>query len=552
MLTGLAARSGVICALLLFGAPAAPAQDASDAFAGHGYQPGIDVVDYDVTLDLPDSGATIRGDVVVTARRKPGVGVLRLDLVNALAVRQVQVNGHTVTATRGGDAIEVPLAGVAGDSVQVRVRYDGRVRDGLIVRKDTSGRWTWFGDNWPDRARQWLPTVDHPSDKATVSWTVRAPAARTVVANGTLLGVRPLSGRDAGRAETRWRESHPVPTYVMVIGAGPLVKVDLPATGCDRAAAAACVAQSVYVLPENRDWMPGPFASAAAIVALFERLVGPFPYEKLAHLQSETRFGGMENASAIFYASNLFPTHRMNDGLIAHETAHQWFGDAVTEREWAHLWLSEGFATYFATLWTRASRGDSAYRAELAAIRRQVLTDSVVRVRPVIDTAQTRYLELLNANSYQKGGYVLAMLHRQLGDSAFFGGLRAYYAGHRDGTVLTADLRRELEKSSGRSLATFFDQWLRRPGVPALTVGWAYDSSAARVTMLVLQDTTHGAYELPLVVELADAAGRRQRFDVEVPAASRVELALPARFAVRPVSIVFDPDAFLLARIARP
>ena len=122
--------------------------------------------------------------------------------------------------------------------------------------------------------------------------------------------------------------------------------------------------QSVYVLPENQSWLPGAFQSAGPIVSLFEELVGPFPYEKLAHLQSKTRFGGMENASAIFYDGKLFPTQKMSDGLIAHETAHQWFGDAVTEREWAHLWLSEGFATYFAALWTRASTATRAFRRD--------------------------------------------------------------------------------------------------------------------------------------------------------------------------------------------
>ena len=536
--------------LLLVGGPLA-AQQGRDPFAGHVYQPGIDVLDYDIALDLPDTGSMIRGDVTVTLRRAAGVSNLRLDLVHGLTVRQVQLDGTAVDVTRTDNAFDVPLIGAAGDSVRVRVQYDGEVRDGLIVRKDERGRWTWFGDNWPNRARQWLPTVDHPSDKATVSWTVRAPSGRVVVANGTLLGTRQLGGGDAGRTETRWRESHPVPTYVMVIGAGPLARVEIPGGQCAADASAGCVNQAVYVLPENRDWMPGPFAAAPSIVALFQRLVGPFPYEKLAHLQSETRFGGMENASAIFYASQLFPSHRMSEGLIAHETAHQWFGDAVTEREWGHLWLSEGFATYFATLWTRASRGDSAWHAELAGIRRQVLADSVVQVRPVIDTAQTDYLALLNANSYQKGGYVLAMLHRMLGDSAFFGGLRAYYAEHRDGNALTDDLQRALERSSGHQLGQFFDQWLRRPGVASPAIGWAYDASAGTVSILVLQDSAR-AYALPLTVEVTSADGVKQRTELDVPAAPRAELTLPGRFVERPVSIVLDPDLFLLARISRP
>ena len=127
----------------------------------------------------------------------------------------------------------------------------------------------------------------------------------------------------------------------------------------------------MYTAPEQSKAMPGPFASAGDIVALFSRLVGPFPYEKLAHLQSSTRYGGMENASEIFYADGAFRRGTMNDELIAHETAHQWFGDAVTERQWPHVWLSEGFATYFSALWVREARGDSAFRTGLQRFLRK-------------------------------------------------------------------------------------------------------------------------------------------------------------------------------------
>jgi aminopeptidase N len=539
----------VVIALLI--ASQAGAQSGAGPFAGHTYQPGIDVRDYDIRIELPDTGTFIRGEVTVTALRARGISTLRLDLVDHLSVRGIEVNGQAVGPVHTNGRIEVPLGSVTGDSVSVHLRYDGPVTDGLVVAKDAQGRWTWFGDNWPNRTRQWLPTVDHPSDKATVSWTVRAPTNRTVVANGTLLGVRPLGGRDARLSETRWRESSPIPSYLMVIGAGSMVSVPLSATGCTKPDPSRCLSQSVYVMPENREWLPGPFAAAAPIVSLFEGLIGPFPYEKLAHVQSATRFGGMENASAIFYANDLFPARKMTEGLIAHETAHQWFGDAVTEREWGHLWLSEGFATYFAALWTRQSRGDSAFRAEMAGIRQQILDDSVVARRPVIDTAQTNYLALLNVNSYQKGGYVLYMLNRQLGDSDFFRGLRAYYAHHLHGNAVSDDLRLELEQSSGRALGQYFDQWLRRPGVAQPTIGWSHDAAAGTVTLVVEQDSLRGAYELPLTVAVTERSGEQRRVDVTIPARPRATIALPGRFPVPPASLTFDPDHFLLARIGR-
>lgn len=542
-------RSLLPLALLAVPFAAAMAQQRTARAAP--YQPGIDVLDYDIRLELPDTGAFLAGDVTVTARRDANVRELRLDLVPSLTVRQVQVNGVDVGISRDDATIRVPLDGVAGDSVRARVRYDGVVTDGLIVQRDARGRWTWFGDNWPNRTRQWLPTVDHPSDKATVSFTVRAPSTRTVVANGTLLGISELTGADAGRSETRWRESRPIAPYLMVIGAGPLVRVDLRPGECTVTDVHRCVPQMVYAMPESSGFLPGPFAAAPAIVSYFEQLVGPFPYEKLAHLQSATRFGGMENASAIFYADQLFAGRTLSDGLIAHETAHQWFGDAVTEREWGHLWLSEGFATYFAALWTRRAHGEAAFADEMATIRMQILADSVVATRPVIDTAQQDYMRLLNTNSYQKGGYVLSLLNQRLGDSAFFSGLRSYYQKYRDGNATSDDLRRELEAASGDSLGQFFDQWLRRPGVAAASIGWAWDAEAQTVSVFVEQDARAAPYQLALPVAVTGRDGAVVHEWLAIPAASRATMALKARFPDRPRRVVVDPDALVLGRLTR-
>lgn len=530
-------------ALALAATPAASQQPGAKLAAPH--QPAFDVANYDIRLELPDTGAFISGDVTITALRAPQTHSLHLDLVHTLAVRAVTVNGTAINAERDGDAIIVPLNASTRDTVQIRVRYDGRVTDGLIVRHNAHGEWSWFADNFPDRARQWLPVVDHPDDKATVSFTVSAPSNRTVVANGVLLGVTTLGN---GRSETRWREEHPIATYLMVVGASQMNSVSLGDSACVVSTVHRCVPQMAYASPENLAFLPGPFAAAPAIVSYFESLVGPFPYEKLAHLESATRFGGMENASAIFYADRLFAERSLSEGIIAHETAHQWFGDAVTESEWAHLWLSEGFATYFAALWTREAHGDAAFAHEMSVIRDKVLGDAIVAQRPVIDTEQTNYLALLNANSYEKGGYVLYMLNRELGDSAFFAGLHAYYAAHRDGNALSDDLRRALEQSSNRSLRQFFDQWLHRAGVAEATVHWAYDPASRQVTLRVSQEGKSPPYELPVTIAVTQITGEVRRVNVNFPADRRAVVALPGAYSSRPTSFVVDPDHLLLAR----
>jgi len=218
-------------------------------------QPGIDVLDYAIGIELPDTGAFIRGDVVITLVRTSKGTRLALDLVDALAVRSVEVEGRPVKAPHEGNKITVPLDGT-GARVHVRVRYDGVVTDGLIARKDAKGRWTWFGDNWPNRARQWLPTVDHPSDKATVSWTVRTPAGNRVVANGLEVSTKTIAGK---KIESSWRESRPISTYLMVVGVGPLETFSLRETVCHMTDEGPCARQTVWVMPENKTWLPGVF-----------------------------------------------------------------------------------------------------------------------------------------------------------------------------------------------------------------------------------------------------------------------------------------------------
>jgi aminopeptidase N len=547
-----------LAAAALVGCPGSPGSSAGGA-AGREYRPGFDVLDYDLTIDLPDSGRVIRGTAVLTVRRT-GNGdqqgdrdTLTLDLLR-LAVDSVVVDSQPVQFRRTADAIHIPVSAAQRDTIRVSISYRGEVTDGLVIRTDSQGRWTAFGDNWPNRARHWIPSIDHPSDKATVSWTVRTPPGRTVVANGRQLA--PARMR-VGYAETRtsqWREDRPIPTYTMVIAAAPLVRHELGAHACGLAELDRCVEQVVYTAPEARGYMPGPFVTARGIVEWMSALVGPFPYEKLAHVQSSTIYGGMENASAIFYDEKLFRDRAMTIDLIAHETAHQWFGDAVTGRDWPHLWLSEGFATYFSALWTERSQGQDAFRAQMAATRAQILADTVaVTRRPVIDTVESQLVALLNANSYQKGGWTLHMLRRVVGDSAFFRGIRQYYTANRHGNAVTDDFRRAVEATSGQRLEWFFDQWLRRPGYPTPVLRWEFDSSASRVRVTIDQERARfGAYRFPLTLAVHDGAGGVRRVQMLVPAQPRTMVELPFLVAARPARVEVDPGVDLLARFEGP
>jgi len=504
---------------------------------------------YTFRLALPESGKRIHGEATVQLAERPAGGVLALDLDASMLVSGVAMGCGEPTDTarfeRVGSNLRVLLAPIAGaDSQCVIVSYDGEPTDGLIIGTDSAGRWMAFADNFPNRARHWLPTVDRPSAKARVTFIVTAPPGRTIVANGAL--VRAATAAD-GRVTTTWREDRAIPTYDMVIAASSLAMTDLGKTACGFAEDGGCVPQMVYTAPEQAKYMPGAFARAGDIVAFYARTVGPYPYEKLAHVQSTTRYGGMENASAIFYFDRAFRrANGIDDDLIAHETAHQWFGNAVTEREWAHLWLSEGFATFFAALWAQHAHGDSAYAAQMARNRHAVVGARVTAIHAVIDSVETDPNRLLNENSYQKGGVVLHMLRAELGDSAFFAGLRSYYATHRHGNAMTQDLQYALEASSGRDLGWFLDQWLRRPGWAELRTAWTWDRASGRVTLLVDQDGRFGAYRLSLPVDVVDGSGVRTRMTVQVEARESQAVVLPGAFGKAPASAGCASDHLLL------
>ncbi len=536
---------------LLVTAPALHAQRAIGPADRFPYQPGIDVQHYDVALTLPAHGTDVRATATLRVDRSRTIDTLRLDLI-ALSVDAVTVNGRTRDVVRDSVAIRIPLLARDGTRLRVDVQYHGAPADGLIIREDSLRGWSAFGDNWPNRARYWIPTVDHPSDKATVSWRVTAPLGRTVVANGTRVdGAMAVTHRDGSKwVTTRFHLMQPIPTYLMVVGAANLYETSLGRTACGAAVGGRCVPQSVFTFRPETPNMPGSFREAGPIVSTFASLVGPFVYTRLSHVQSATRFGGMENATAIFYSDQAFRDNAVGVGLIAHETAHQWFGNAVTPRRWADLWLSEGVSTYLAAVYTQRSRGDSAFQVELQRLRREIIAAPVVAQRPVVDSVGGEApLTMLNANSYQKGGFVLHMLRAHIGDGAFFGALRDYQRQHRHGTAVTDDLRRAFEHRSGSTLESYFDQWLHRPGWADLTVSWVWNAATASVVMQIVQGTRFPPYAVTLTLLLRDLEGHERIVHTTLAPVTSQQVIVPVPGMREVTDVIADPKVELLGNV---
>ncbi|MBI2537995.1 MAG: M1 family metallopeptidase [Gemmatimonadetes bacterium] len=514
-------------------------------------RPDADVLHYEIALTLSDSAQDIRARTTVRYLVTGGQGPLELDFDSVLVVDSVTGPAGRIPAAathhRGSSAdpgwqrrraapgwvLSVPVWGDPGDTLAVTVHYWGRPRDGLYLRTNSYGAPTVFADNWPDRAHYWFPCDDHPSDKATVAFTVEVPPTWRAVANGRLEGVDTLPHQ---RTRWRWRSTRPIPTYTMVVGAGRLAVTALPTL--------TAVPQSLWTFPEDSAFAQGPFRRATLMVDAYTKLIGAFPYSKLAHVESSTRFGGMENSSAIFYAESPYVDRSMSEDVVAHETAHQWFGDAVTERDWHHLWLSEGFASYFGPLFYELVQEPARFREVMERNRRVYMASDVVE-RPIIDTTEKNISRLLNENNYPKGAWVLHLLRREVGDSAFFAGIRAYYSTFRDSTALSADLAAVMERFAERPLDWFFQQWLLQPGYPRLDLMWSHEGGDLVLEIRQSQPAAWGFFRVRLPVDIELENGARESFDVEVEARAATVLrrALPAK----PTRLVPDAEGVVLA-----
>ena len=510
---------------------------------------------YDVAITFNDQLTEIaRAQTEITTQiLKDNVNMIDLDF-GSMPIDALTVEAQPARYERKPELLNVFLghAARAGDKVSIVVTYHGRPTDGLVFAIDRDGKPSATGDNWPNRVHQWIPCFDHPSAKATVSFTVTAPQREIVVANGKF---RHVDMPNVGPYVWRFDETKPIPAYCMVIAVSEGAKLD--------ASEKTDTPLSFYVPQRDRAFAAKGFSPAAPALAFFSETIAPYPYEKLALIIGATRFGGMENSSAIVFTSTLFDSRgnekmskrfgipARTEDVVAHEIAHQWFGDSVTELTWADLWLSEGFATYFAGLFIEKHDGEDAFREYMRAAAERCLAYDKLNHAPIHDTETQDLMRLLNENNYQKGAWVLHMLRKRLGDKVFFRGLRDYYNAHAQANATTEDLRDALEKASGQNLHEFFTRWVYGLGHPIykLTYGSAEFSATGEFLTVTLDQTQSGEPFLdPVPIEITSADGAKKRFTI-VPTNKTATLRVHLDTHATAKTIKLDPDETLLREV---
>jgi len=457
---------------------------------------GLNIQHYRFAVQLSDSNNIIKGVATITTRFTKAVDKVVFDLVQkqsdgkGMIVTTVNKNNQAISFTQDAQHLIISDAVSTTAENTYTIKYEGLPADGLIIDTNKYGHRTFFADNWPNRAHNWIPCNDHPSDKASVEFIVIAPEHYQIISNGVQAEETNLPNH---LKLTHYKEDVLLPTKVMVIGTA--------AFAVNYGGNVDGIPVYSWVYPEDRDTGFKSYAAAKNILPWFEKYVGAYPYKKLANVQSKTMFGGMENASAIFYFENSVSDKKL-EGLLVHEIAHQWFGNSATEKDWNHLWLSEGFATYMTHLYHEEKYGIDSFNSRLKEDREKIIAFSKKRNTPVSDTsASNDLMQLLNANSYEKGGWVLHILRRKIGDSLFRQGIRTYYDRYKGGNANSDDLRKVFEAVSNQDLEVFFKQWIYTAGIPHITIQWQYNKKK-KLLNLIINQQEESLFEFSLDIEI--------------------------------------------------
>jgi aminopeptidase N len=495
-----------------------------------------------VTLHFDLNQRKVIGDVTHTlSALRDGVSHLDFDCAE-LTVSSASVNGRDAAFDLHDDKLSVRLAQPAksGQKFEVELKYDGKPTSGLyfiLPDKDDPNRakeiWT---QGEAEDTHHYIPIYDYPNNRTTSEMILTVPADWVTISNGKLLSVQDAAN---GQKTWTWRQSLPVSTYLISFVAGEYEQKkdtwhNLPIT---------------YNVPRGmEDTVDSTFAHTKEMLEFFSDRFGvPYPWDQYAQTAVDDFVAsGMENVSAttlaardMVHAALAKEKPEGADGLISHEMTHQWFGDLVTCKDWTNTWLNEGFATFGASLWEEHFYGEdaSSYRywhEQNTWMQSRELYSVPIVTRDINDSVE------YEGNVYDKAGWVIHMLREQMGDEVFFRALKHYLEKYRLQNVVTADLAKAIEESSGRNVDQFFDQWIYGAGAPRFTVRSTYDEAAKKVTLQVRQtqkvEGHVGLFHVPIEISITTSGGEKT-FPIEV---SKVDETFSFPVDGAPLMVLFD------------
>jgi len=516
-----------------------------------------DVLHYTLDIRVDEKKGSVAG--TVTMRLVP------LDRRGTIEVDAAEMDIHSVALQSGvsepvklryrheGQKLTVSFPQTVGstDTLAIVMSYSCRPRNGMYFKSPDSG--------YPDRPWQvwtqgetednhfWFPCYDYPNDMATMEMRVTVNGMFMAISNGALMEV---TANPVEKTKTYyWYSAKPFSSYLISLIVGEYVKIEESYKN---------IPVQYFVYPGQEHDAMRSFSGTVGMMKFFsEKLRYDYPWPKYAQtIVSEFTYGGMENTSATTLTDKTIHSERAHldvssDNLVAHELAHQWFGDLVTCRNWSHAWLNEGFASYFQALWVEHSLGREEFQYDMLGKQKSVIdSDTGMERRPTVTDLYEDPFDVFDGRIYARGAAILHMLRFVLGDELFWNGMHHYLDLHQHQPVSTDDFRRAMEeagRASGQDLDWFFNQWVVKAGNPVFDVAWSYDGKTKKIHMTIKQvqhvDDLTPLYRMPVEISVATHLGKSiHRVQVEAKAEQQIEISS----GEEPLNVVFDEGGWIL------
>jgi aminopeptidase N len=534
-----------------------PTHKATDAPLNETRSRDFDIRHIRIALNIDPAHKTIEGAATITLSPfREGLDRLEFD-ASELNISEVKCKGRALEFESYPDKLIVyPKEPVRrGASLKLNINYSARPRRGLFfIAPDEAYPHkpvqVWSQGEAEDN-RAWFPCIDSPNQRQTTETIITVPEQFLVLSNGTLLSEK----HDARHANKtfHWRQDQPHPAYLVSIVIGEYVE-DLVGTFKGRNGS---VPVLTYTYAGTEREARRLFGKTPAMIRHFSKIFGyEYPYEKYSQVVvDEFIFGAMENTSITTCTDRCLHDEVTEldfnyHDIVAHELAHQWWGDLVTPKSWKHTWLKESFATYAEALWLEHVSGkDEARFSQVQDFNVYLSEDRDLHRRPIVDARYDFPFEIYDRHTYQKGGLVLSMLRYVLGDEDFFLVLKHFLNKHAWQSVETNDLKVAIEDVTGQNLDWFFDQWLYGRGYPEFEVHHVYDgaSKVLKVQIKQVQERDDGTplFRLPIDIEVTGKSGPHV-FRVW---AEKAEQLIQIPFETRPLAVIFDAGERILKTV---
>lgn len=498
----------------------------------------FDILHYHFDWKIDFDSRHIGGRATIQAQSLvDGLNMIWLDLADNMSVILINQEGTSLSYTHQNNRLEIYLNHDSQhqEVFEVEITYSGFPQSGLNFGYHQDQPIIWSLDE-PSLARNWFPCFDHPTDKATLGMDITVPSTMVVASNGSQVDVRDNTDNTITYS---WQEEYPISTYLISVAATNYETFSDVYTTDDQT-----MEVISYVYPEHLAQAREDLSVTPAMIEFYSQVFGEYPFvkEKYGTAIIPGNFS-MEHQTCTSYSSRLITGQHSYDSVIAHELAHQWWGDLVTLGDWADIWLNEGFATYSEALWWENLYGPDGLKTSMAEIKNVYFSRHQGPDHPIYDPPQGH---LFCAEEYKKGACVLHMFRFIVGDKTFWKILKKYAKDYAYATATTEDFQDLSEQVSGADLDWFFDQWIYQAGYPVYEFGWGY-SDRQQKAKVVINQTQEDSFLFEMPIEL--------RFVLPTRTITKIvwvrvennsfEFTLPER----PSQVLFDPEGWILCKV---